>query len=337
MRRDLSAVAGVMAMLGVSGCTIHPTTEAAFRLSTVDIVQQVRCEARDAVLDQVLDGLRKASEHYKTHDPARAARVRALGANLERVALRGGTYDFDAVERHLATVLGRNDTSGVLAALLHFKDWAIGYHFIFDIETTLDRSLDISLKDPRSAGFLSIGFGGGLERKRLASREFKFAEPFEKLGRIEHCVRGTLSANVVYPIAGKIGLSEVVDTFFGLYAIQPDMEDFTDQIRFTTRAHGKLNPAIELSPATQGLFLAKASADLTNQRKDVHELTVTFSLPSSPRKNAVDAIPVAARERGQATRSGSASAKTKAIDTLRRKETRDILDGRALLIRDGVL
>jgi hypothetical protein len=101
-----------------------------------------------------------------------------------------------------------------------------------------------------------------------------------------YCAPYAHIANYMYPITGKIGVDEMVDTFVDLALFDnlgppssgkpPAM---ADDLTFTTLLSFGATPKITLTPFPKGLSVADASLGITLSRKDKHEVTVGLSLP----------------------------------------------------------
>jgi hypothetical protein len=96
-----------------------------------------------------------------------------------------------------------------------------------------------------------------------------------------------LEKNWIYPIAGDIGIHEVVATFVKLYGAEDpesptDKETFSfhDTLEFTTFLGAGVNPTLNLKAVTDRSIVSEANASLAVQRTDVH--TVTIVLTSVP-------------------------------------------------------
>lgn len=199
----------------LSACSIHPLPEDVTRKTTVDIVQQVRCEVRRAL-----------EEH-------------ANGA---------------------------------------IKSGAIAYEFDFQITETNNLSAGATLLNPfKTGGLFSLTAAAGANRTRATSRNFRIADSFREAQSVQ-CAQEALEKNWVYPIAGDIGMYEVVSTFLRLRQQEDPRGDsvftFGDTLTFTTVLSAGLSPKLTLSPAARSFRLTEAAATLNAGRTDVHKVTI---------------------------------------------------------------
>jgi hypothetical protein len=200
----------------LTGCSVHPLPDDVTRLSTYDIVQQIRCEA------------------------ARAAKDRAP----------------------------------------QYKDGFIAYEFEFHITEDNRAKADATFKIPYMSGeMFSLKLDGNVEKNRDAVRNFRIVDRLNSKATAD-CFNGTLRRNLIYPIAGDIGIYEVVATFVKLQrAEHPQAGEtftFTDELTFMTRVEGGISPHITLAPAHQ-FQLVSANATLTSSRLDIHKVTVSLT------------------------------------------------------------
>jgi hypothetical protein len=129
-----------------------------------------------------------------------------------------------------------------------------------------------------------LGYDIGDKKQRFSERTIKIAATFGELYRLE-CL-GEASANhevltKKYPIQGSIGLDEVFNSYIDIGKngkFDTGGESYTDTIRFTTSINGSIKPSVTLAKAGRTIT---AEADLTATRKDVHELKVFLTPPSS--------------------------------------------------------
>jgi hypothetical protein len=150
---------------------------------------------------------------------------------------------------------------------------AIAYEFTFTITENNNASGDISWDIPfLNGGDFSLVANAGSERQRFSRRNFRIVETFDDLRKAD-CSPETLEKNLIYPIAGEIGIYEVVTTFAKLQrftklttpVVTPDNPGppgfdptaepqgtfrFADTLTFTTTFTGGVNPSLTLNPVT---------------------------------------------------------------------------------------
>src|SRR5262249_1613070 len=201
-----------------AGCSAHPLPDDVTRLSTYDIVQQIRCEAARAVKD--------------------------------------------------------------LAP--QYKDATIAYEFEFDILENNSAGADATFKIPYMTGeMFSLKLDAGVSKDRHAVRNFRIVDRFNSKASAD-CFNGTLERNLTYPIAGDIGIYEVVATYIKLQRVErPQAGEtftFTDTLTFKTMMSAGVNPQAPPAPTTVHQFrFAAANASLTSSRLDIHSVTVALT------------------------------------------------------------
>jgi hypothetical protein len=186
----------------------------------------------------------------------------------------------------------------------------IAYDFSFDI--TEDNGAS-GVADPvkfMTNGSAGIGLSAGGDFKRQNIRHFIVSETAKDLLEntdigypMEDGQRGCgsdyRSPNYAYPIAGKIGIDELISTFFDLNEIRNLSIDksnstvFADQLTFTTTLSGSVAPHVIVAPAGNGWgLLSPASITAGGSRLDKHALIIGLSLdaPKGTSGRAVAAV-----------------------------------------------
>ncbi|MCC0036366.1 MAG: hypothetical protein H6887_14025 [Hoeflea sp.] len=181
-----------------AGCNIHPLPEDISKPDTTyQIVAKIRCETRDAIRNKVIAYLKSSRVH----------KIRNVGASLEN-----GSKKFSSIKYVEIDPETRNN-------IQIYEDTAIAYDFTIDITEKNANSVGLNLLNPFSNGKRTLGIGGGIERQRQNSRNFRVADRFGDLARNlsdEYCAVKVRQKNHIYPMLGKIGLAEVIDTFIDL-------------------------------------------------------------------------------------------------------------------------
>ena len=210
--------------VGFTACSMHPLPDDVTRVSTFDIVQKIRCEAKE--------GLREAKHNH-----------------------------------------------------LILKNTAIGYDFTFEIDednNATKGALNFDRPGFRKDSNTSWDFTGSSSRKRRNKREFRIVERLEKLNAAE-CSEAATRANWIYPIAGAIGMDEVVRTYikleeltdFGKLDKAPTV--FSEDLDFTTEFGGGVTPTLELATVAGKFKLSNATIFAEAKRKDIHSVTVALA------------------------------------------------------------
>jgi hypothetical protein len=198
---------------------------------------------------------------------------------------------------------------------------AIAYEFTFTITENNNARGNITGNLPfLNSGNFSLSANAGSERQRFSDRHFKIVENFDDLRRAD-CSQETLEKNLIYPIAGEIGIYEVVTTFANLQTIAnktahrpttlpaPDFPTgdlsgpfrFADNLSFTTTFNGGVNPSLSLSPVTTNSFRVTgvntpegeaslplspsfdpSGTGLQAKRMDVHQVVVAMAAVPTP-------------------------------------------------------
>jgi hypothetical protein len=207
----------------LASCSIHPLIDDVTRTTTFDIVEKIRCEAKEA--------------------------VRKHGRGLTTNATIAYEFTFDILET--------NNASGSAT-------WSIPF---------------------LSGGDFSLTANANADRMRHAIRNFKIVDTFDEL-RAAKCDPIELEKNWAYPIAGDIGIYEVIETFTKLAAAEHPVEKeffaFHDTLTFTTDIGGDVIPTLNLKPVTKQFRVTSASGNLTTSRKDVHTLVLALVAHPAP-------------------------------------------------------
>jgi hypothetical protein len=182
----------------VGGCAIHPLPENVTGVKTYDIVKSIRCEARDALRKKIIAFLAGVGG-----DPAATKYAVLL---QEDVALWAKFND-------------RWFSPPVTAVLRYFEGSAIAYNFNLDMTEVNNFDPTIDLSAPVPFGTFTTALTGGVDRSRENTRQFTITDTFltlvQKLDEV-YCAPYVHVENYMYPITGKIGVDEMVDTFVEL-------------------------------------------------------------------------------------------------------------------------
>jgi hypothetical protein len=168
----------------------------------------------------------------------------------------------------------------------------------------------IGLSDPISGGKFLLDFEGSAEKSRSNERTVRIIDTFKALKQIskdEKCNREAQSANFVYPIAGSIGVDEIVNTYWdikGLTTYDPDTSSegaaFSDKLIFNTKLSTGVSPSITVSSGSAELRLTNLGLDIDVSRQDVHQITITLST-ADPKKDGKKPNRAASESRSQQT------------------------------------
>lgn len=281
MRISLACVTAFL----FASCAIHPLPENVTGVSTPDIVRNVRCEARDAIRGKIIAVLAEVQG-----DPAAVKYSALLKANP---ALWAKFTD-------------KWFSQPVRVALQKYEQAGVAYNFSLNITEVNNLDPTIDLTNPVTFGTFTSSITGGVDRSRENARTFTIADTWLNLiTKVEDCEKFAHVDNYVYPITGRVGIDEMIDTFVALAQFDnlaaplgasgkpPTM---ADDLTFTTKLSLGGTPKVVFSPFAKGLSVADADLGTAFSRNDVHEVTVGLSLPlpKSPGPNAPSQLLVTA-------------------------------------------
>ncbi|WP_156382169.1 MULTISPECIES: hypothetical protein [unclassified Aureimonas] len=277
----------------LASCAIHPAPGDYDKSYTLGIVQSIRCEARDGIQQALVEIMKDPGEEQYLNDADTQEERRKLEAGGELVNLRQ-----DRLHPQLQTLLSS------------IKGIVVIYDFRFELTETNTNSVSAGLRDVVSAGLFDLGLGAAANLTRQNTRSFRTVDVVEEyfvrreLDRT--CQRsvagGRFRSNILYPLAGRIGLAETLRTYLllvetaGLSKPASPSEaavprTLVEKLTFTTELSVGADPKLTLEPATDDIFLASAIGSFKAARKDVHEVTVALSLaPSTEEYRTEDAI-----------------------------------------------
>jgi hypothetical protein len=175
-----------------------------------------------------------------------------------------------------------------------FDKGAIGFIFDFNITESNSASADLQFGKTFPSGAFGLKLAPSSSLTRQAVRKFTTVDTFGELKSLQpFCSPETIQANFPYPIAGSIGLDEVIRTAIeldnlglesaGVGSLGGLTAAFSDELIYTTMFDtGAIAPSVSLN-AVPGVFrLASASASLQATRQDIHHLTLAIALPNPP-------------------------------------------------------
>jgi hypothetical protein len=265
-------VALLNASLLIAGCAIHPIPNDVTGVSTSDIVRNVRCEARDAIRGKIIAVLGQVEG-----DPA-SIKYAELLRNDRSLWLKFNDRWFSPV---------------VTAGLRKYEGSAIAYNFSLDMTEVDNFDPTINLISPITNGTFTSAITGGIDHSRQNARTFTITDNWLKLITTldeTYCEKLAHVNNYMYPITGRVGIDEMIDSFVDLVQFDnlgapqgasgkpPTM---ADDLKFTTKLSIGGTPKVVFTPL-RGLSVADASLGLTFSRQDIHEVTVGLSIPMPP-------------------------------------------------------
>jgi hypothetical protein len=265
LRRNMLIV--ISLSMAAAGCAIHPLPEQVTGLNTVQIVNHIRCEARDAVITAMGIYLSRANPD----EPTIQEGLKLLDTHDFR------QVDLDAMNRDAR------------ANIKKYLPSAIAFDFTFDITETNDVGSQIDFLSTFTRGVFGLGLAADNNLQRETTRNFRISDTFDELiGPTDYCNRQTVGPDWSYPIAGTIGLEEIVETFVNLNVFEhlsgkgekDTVPVLADTLNFQTTLTGSASPKVVIAPIKHnGFQVAGASVTLSATRKDIHKVIVALSLP----------------------------------------------------------
>lgn len=284
--RFFAAIVGAAVL---SGCAIHPLPDDVAQISTYYIVRQIRCEARQAVIDSLFryltseDNLRenKLDEHsYKI----------GIQAKADYDADRDSITRFDPAR---LTGFARS-----VVGLLYHTGIAYNYDLLGLEINNIDPAVNFIRPLPKTS-LVTLGLTGNFDRQRQNERSFTVTDNFGALISKVHedyCTKYIAEQNYIYPIAGRVGIDRVVHDFLLLTLfgnLSGKSKDVTtvsgpptmvDQLQFQTTIGGSATPKITFIPLGRAFQVSDASFPFSASRKDTHQLTVGLYLDTTGAK-----------------------------------------------------
>lgn len=282
-----------------AGCAIHPLPEDVAGAPTYVIVRQIRCETRQAVIDNALGWLTSEQNLNDGHvDPA---------SHKIGLEFRNG--------RPIQQFSPKLFKGRVAAILSVFYDFGVAYTFDLDMSELNNFDPQIDLLKPFTRSKFTMGIKGTFDRKRENERLFTVTDSFSGLIKMpdDYCMDPKIGRNYmapenyIYPINGRIGVKRMVQDFIeltlfgglgGPQAKTSGPPTLVDQLSFTTEISGTVTPTITFSPLGTGLSLADASLSASIDRKDLHKVTIGLAIAGSgiklvgPLRNSLFATPL---------------------------------------------
>lgn len=270
----MKAVYALSFSLVVAGCAIRPAPEQVTGVTTFEIVNQIRCETRQAVFDTLVDLIISNPE---------------FGESAQRIALR-----FRGNPKEMPNFSPTRFAGDAKEVLSFYWKTGIAYNFSLDMTETNNLDTEINLLRTFTNGSQGFGFKAGLDRDRQNVRTFTLTDDFAGLLNLEprnYCDGRLVAENMIYPMAGKIGIEPFIREFINIssFANLGSEEDgpptMVDTLAFTTTISGSATPKVTFSPVGKSLD-ASLTAEVV--RKDIHTLTMGLSVvpPEVPSPSA---------------------------------------------------
>jgi hypothetical protein len=269
----------------LAGCALHPLPEDVTGVDTADIVRQIRCESREAVIHEVRQWLTlragagdRISQQLLAKYDAEPESISSFNANVFPASF--------VTERQLVNLF-----------------YSAGIAYTFDLKMVVNNDIN-----PASATLLrpspprpkfTLGLGAGALFDRSNQRKFTSTDTFGSLLKLNaavvrgrrYCTGFIVTENYVYPIAGKIGVGRVIHDFINLTLFNGLSGDkgapptMTDDLIFTTTLSASATPTAMFTPLGTALQLSDASLTAAFKRSDVHEVTVGVAIDKAAVSN----------------------------------------------------
>jgi hypothetical protein len=276
------SLAVTMASCTLAACAIHPLPEDVANIPTYTIVRQIRCEARQAVIDSLfryLTSPQNLGEHLDVHS-----------YKVGRQAYADYKDDPDSITKFKPARL-TGFASSVVGLLYH-----TGIAYNFDLTGLEINNIDATanfIRPKPVSSLLTLGLGANFDRQRQNDRSFTITDNFGELVSKVHanyCTNHIATANYVYPIAGRVGIDRVIHDFLflTLFAnLSGKSKDvitasgpptMVEQLQFVTTIGGSATPKITFMPTGGAFQLGDVSLPVSASRKDTHQLTIGLYL-----------------------------------------------------------
>jgi hypothetical protein len=275
LRASAKAAVPLISFFTLGACAIHPHQQDVTGLPTVNIVNHIRCETRVAIQKKAIDLLR-----YK----------------------HGDTKLADKLEQIVGEVWNVNPYTELTPAervfYFHYIQTGIAFNFTFDV--TEDNKAALMADPVRliTNGTAGIGLNSSGEFSREAIRTFIVSETFARLleEKILGCGHSPLqNENFAYPVAGSIGMAELISTFIDLNENDPLTASskgassgsgvFADTLNFNTILIGGVTPSVQINPVGHKWGLSSpTNFSATVTRTDKHTLAIGLSLATTADK-----------------------------------------------------
>lgn len=269
----LRCLAAAAVSLILANCAIRPLPDQVTGISTYNIVRQIRCETRQAVIDLAIYWL----VHNK-YDP----QARQVGYEFDN-----GALSIDHLNP--GYLQSRNVSERVYRISSLFFNTGIAYNYQLDMKEADGLAAgQLRFLRPFSDGNYTLGLGGEFNLYRQNIRGFTVTDTFKNLIHKvpqEYCNGKVVQANHVYPIAGRIGMREMIHQFIEM-TLFTGLSDtggkgpptMTDMLHFYTFVGGGATPSFFFTPVTGAWHLVSGSVTGGISRTDLHSVTIGLAV-----------------------------------------------------------
>jgi hypothetical protein len=291
-RIGVKAVVPLISVFALGACAIHPVQQDVTGLPAVNIVNHIRCETRLAIQNKAIELLRQKHGDVDLAD------------RLEQIL--GKPWHVNPV-RDLTTAAER-------AFYNRYIQTGIAFNFTLDITEDNKAALVADPVRLITNGMAGVGLNSSGEFSRENIRTFIVSETFDRLLQdpIPGCGDSPLrSANFAYPVAGSIGMAELISTFIDLNENDPLTASsagsgtkgsssgsgvYADTLNFNTTLIGGVSPSVQINPVGHKWGLASpTNFAATVTRTDKHTLAIGLSLATTAEKTShpiVGVVPI---------------------------------------------
>lgn len=318
--RSGAAISVVLLLsLIVAGCSIHPVQQEVTGVPPVDIIHHIRCETRLAIQDKAIELLRN---YRGGTDPRSRGLAEYLGG------MRGKAWH-----------VNRNrDLSDDDQRKFYDRYIQTGIAYDFTLDITEDNRATL-LADPVrliTNGVAGIGLDASGDFSRNNARRFIMSDTFAKLlgdERLDLDCGVDRPPNFAYPIAGRIGMKELISTFVdlnedqSLQTLESGSRVFADTMTFLTTLTGSVSPHVEITPLGNRWGLASpTSLTAFAQRIDKHMVVVGLSMGVPKGVAGVPVAPLLAGRSALQKSTAISPSEQSALDAVRQAKIDAYLD-----------
>lgn len=279
-------------VLGLAGCAINPVTDDVAHISASNIARQVRCEARQAVIDALLGYLTNEDNNKNKN------KLDDYSYNLGKELKRAYDEDHEMIRK-----FDPSQVTGFARTVTKLL-YSTGIAYYYDLTGLETNSIDPAVNLIRPVpvtSLVTLGLTGTFDRQRQNEWSFTITDNFGNLVQktsesycTNHLVR---TEDFVYPIAGKVGLAKLIKEFtlMSLFenldelnkdvaTVKKGPPSMVQQLQFTTTIGGGATPKIVFAPKGAPFQVTDASFPVAISRKDTHQLTVGLYLDKGEAK-----------------------------------------------------
>ena len=274
-----------------AGCSVVPLPEDVVGIDMAQITQKIRCEVREAIIRKIGVTLRDLGPYENDNEAVRIGTQILETGSLEGVSLETVKPKFkDYINQYAKTGIAYNFilqgvvSNNVNQGVLNVTEGIGGYN---------------ASRQLVSDGSRMFGFSGGVAATRDNTVNFTVSDDFFYLTKKvsdKYCDDNSINANYLYPIAGKLGLVNLINEFvdlnqFGNLAA-PDPKNpkgpptLAWTMKFTTSISAAATPQITLLPLTGVTRVTQGALTGSLGRTDVHTLTIALSRETKPPSEA---------------------------------------------------